>query len=722
MARNTRTIALLLAMALLAPGLTAPGAAQEAEMATLVADSVTVTPAKTLMATGHVEIFHKGQRVSAQKVTYDPTTDRLTIEGPITIVDPDGTVVTAEAADLSADLTEGLIRTARIVIGQQLQMVAAEMKRSQGGTVTGMRSVAASACRICGDGPPLWEIRAAEVVHDATAQQIWFSDATLRFVGVPVLWLPSLRVPDPGLKRATGFLMPQLSSSTTRGLGLKLPYFITLGASRDLTLTPFFTDQKGRTLGWRYREAFAKGHLDVIGAFTRDQILTDEIRGYIRASGGFDLGGGWSLGFDGTLVSDPAYLQDYDVSDDDRLRSHVTVTRVERDKFTSAHMTALRTLRATESNATQPSFLVGGQSIRRLTPAFIGGGLTYFGEVSTQRRSSHSSLDGDGDFIADGRDMGRASTGASWTRRWLTPEGMVIDTGLQFGADFYNINEDAIYSGEAGRLTGRGSLRLGWPLLRQDDKGTTMIEPMMQFTAAGTRSRGEIPNEDSVLVEFDEGNLYALDHFPGADAVETGSRLALGFTLSRESNAGPSWSATAARILRFSETDQFSEASGLGGAASDWLFAGSTRLLELGGLDLTATGRARVDDTLSVTRVESLFGLSGAKGGLSGGYEFVNADPAQGRAMDVREIVLSGHVKLADNWTISGSDRYDISTETTRASLGVGFKNECLSVDLSVSRRFTSSSIVAASSDIGLTVELLGLGGAASGTPATCRR
>lgn len=705
-----RRLGLGLALALLM----VPALAQD--QATLVADSLTLQ-GSTLLAQGHVEVFYKGSRITATSVTYDPEGDRLAITGPIEITDATGTRITAEAADLSADLTEGLITTARIVIGEKLQLAAGQLRQKPG--VTAMRAVAASSCRVCGDGPPLWEIRAREVTHDTEARQIWFSGASLRFVGVPVVYLPWLRIPDPSLSRATGFLFPKLSASTSLGNGISLPYFITLGASRDLTVTPFLTNNNGRTLTLRYRQAYAQGRLEVTGAFSRDKRVDDRIRGYLKAQADFALGGGWHLGFDGTVVSDPAYLQDYGISDSDRLASTLRLARVSRDSYTSAELSALRTLRTTESNATQPSALITAETQRRFVPGPLGGIATLFAESATQRRASGSGADADADGIADGRDMGRLSFGLTWARRWVSAGGLVLDGGMQAGIDAYDIAQDDIFEDEVARSLMRGGLRLSWPLMARDARGTTLLEPALQLVSARTKATGAIPNEDSTLVEFDTANLFALDRFPGADAIETGTRLNLGVTLNRQADWG-NYGVTLGRVLRLEAGDQFSQPTGLagGGSASDWLLAG-----QLARGSLSFHGRAMLKDDLSLRRFESQFALSVNRTSFGGGYAFIPADASQFRTQDVREIVLSGSTRLGQNWRLTASDRYDLSTQTTRASLALGYSNECLAVDLSVSRRFTSSSIVEPSSDIGLTVELLGLGGASGSQAATtCRR
>jgi LPS-assembly protein len=64
-----------------------------------------------------------------------------------------------------------------------------------------------------------------------------------------------------------------------------------------------------------------------------------------------------------------------------------------------------------------------------------------------------------------------------------------------------------------------------------------------------------------------------------------------------------------------------------------------------------------------------------------------------------------------------------VTKSTAKAALDLNFQNECLLVDLSVSRRYTSSTSVKPSTDFGLSVELLGFGGSSkAGTQQVCRR
>ena len=56
------------------------------------------------------------------------------------------------------------------------------------------------------------------------------------------MYFPKFFHPDPTVKRRSGFLKPQFNSSQTLGSSLYVPYFKTLGPSKDLTFNPTSTN------------------------------------------------------------------------------------------------------------------------------------------------------------------------------------------------------------------------------------------------------------------------------------------------------------------------------------------------------------------------------------------------------------------------------------------------------------------------------------------------
>lgn len=696
---------------------TLPAAA--ADLASLVADRLTIRSGSVLVAEGHVEVFYQGRHFWAQRLAYDSRTDRLTIDGPIWIDDGQGTVFQAQSADLSADMTEGVLLSARLVLQERLQMAAGEVLRTGGGRYTALRGVAASSCSVCRTNPtPLWEIRAQSVIHDTQEHQIWFSGAQLRFVGIPLIYIPELRVPDPSLKRATGFLLPSLRSSTRTGTSLRFPYFITLGQSRDLLLTPVLASGGDQTLNLRYRQAFRTGDITLSGAVSQDGLLGPDSRGYLQADGGFGLPEGYHLDFHLIRVSDPAYLLDYGISEDDRLVSSVEITRTRRNAWISGALTGVQSLRTGERDGSFPSAMTDFTLERRFEPAILGGTAGLQIQTHTTLRESANSANPTGDGISKGLDLGRVSARADWRRNWLLQPGIELSSMASLAADDYQIAQDDYFQGNSLRVTGTAAVELRWPWTRTGPRLVQTIEPVVQLALSPT-TVARVPNEDSTLVEFDEGNLMSLDRFPGADAVETGARANLGLNYDALFADGTDLAVTLGRVLRFAGAPGFPAASGLAHGTSDWLVAWN--LSRRDSHELQLTNRLILDDALQLTKGELRFDLSRPRYDLSGGYAYVQRDPAEDRDKPISELVLDGSYRMTGAWTLAGNSRYNLdAAQFTRAGLDLTFRNECLSVDLSLSRRFTSSSSVKPSTEFGLSVELLGFGG--TGLPGMARR
>ena len=155
MMRVLRLIAVYLVLAL-------PAAAQQQLPATLIADDIRFARLNnSVVAAGNVEVLYRGTRLQAAAIRYDGTDDLITVEGPITLTEADGsTIILADFAELSRDLQQGVLQSARLVLDRQLQIAATQINRVDG-RYTQLYQTIASSCQVCAANPvPLWEIRA----------------------------------------------------------------------------------------------------------------------------------------------------------------------------------------------------------------------------------------------------------------------------------------------------------------------------------------------------------------------------------------------------------------------------------------------------------------------------------------------------------------------------------------------------------------------------------
>ncbi len=296
---------------------------------------------KTVMATGHVQIFYNGYNVVANHVAYNKATRRLNATGDVRIKDPTGNVYYSDQADLTDNFSEGFVRTLRLERSDNTHLAADSAERS-GGNLTVFNRGVYTACEPCKkhpEKPPLWQVKAARVISNQKEQTIYFEDATVEFFGLPVAYLPYFWTPDSTVKRKSGFLNPNFYYNKRVGTGISTPYYFALSPFYDITYTPTFITPQGIHNDVLFRHSLPNGSYDVrltgIFQFDPDQVGLGEnpansplpakqygpdpgakdFRGSVQSKGKFLITDKWSVGWDVAFDSDAKYLKDYGYAD-----------------------------------------------------------------------------------------------------------------------------------------------------------------------------------------------------------------------------------------------------------------------------------------------------------------------------------------------------------------------------------------------------------------------
>ena len=686
--------------------------------ATVLADNVLLKGDRTLIAAGGVVVWYQGSRLIASRIIVDGGSGDLTIEGPIHLSRPgadpdDNPILIADSAQLDRELQDGIVNGARLVLNRELQMASRRLERREDGRITELTDVVASSCQVCASNPtPLWEIRARRITHDAETQRITFDRPQLRAFGIPVAAAPfTVSAPDPTVERQSGFLRPMIRTTSGLGFGVKLPYFQTLGDHADVTLTPYLSVNRTTTLELRYRQAFANGGLEWNGAISRDDIRPGDTRGYFFGTAQFDIPRGYRLGVQVQTASDRAYLLDYDITDADRLWSGVSLERVRRDKLVWGRVGNYDSLRDDEDDATSPAQVADVIWRRRLTPAYLGGEAVLEWSAHAHRRPS------DAEFV--GRDVARGSVGLDWRRSTILPGGVVAAGLAGIDADIYRIGQDSRFDKMVTRVDPQIGVELRWPLATMRGDATHIVEPVVQVLYSPRGRDDDIPNEDSRLIEFDEGNLFSDNRFPGYDMRETGLRANIGATWTRIDPTGWSLGVTGGRVVRAGDADDFDPDSPLGGSRSDWLLATHYD----SGTGLAVSNRALFDDSFRASRNELRMGWLRSDLQVSAGYLWIDSSEDEGRAADASELAANIGWQIKEGWWGTAETRYDFVVDRAQqASLQVAYRNECITVETGLSRRFTSSDTVRAETSFDLSVRLGGFGQQQDGAGTVARR
>ncbi|MEO0624547.1 MAG: LPS assembly protein LptD [Pseudomonadota bacterium] len=673
----------------------------------LVADQVEYdADAQEITAVGNVEVFYGDRTLTADRIVYSDITGRITATGNLVLRDPTGATVFAEFADLDAALQDGIVRGAQSMIDQQSKLAAVEARRVDDRYNILSRAVY-SPCEVCADEPtPLWRIRARRVIHDEEDRIIHYEDARLEVYGVPVVWTPYFSHPDPTVERATGFLAPEFkSSSNNYGFGLKTPFYWAIDEHTDVTLTPFFTTNDTVVGELEFRRAFFNGDLSFAGSVTRSDFTGEsETHGHVDTDAEFRLRNDIRWGWDIEFASDDGYLRYFDLGDDDRLTSELYARRFTSDGFFDISTVRFQSLRNREPAGQIPFVIPDLEARQEFSEDFAGGRIGLFANSQGLLRNN-------------GEDTGRLSLGADWHREWVLPQGLALKGFAQVRGDYFVIgdSDDPDQDNSVFRFAPLAGVEARYPLIAESGFGLShVIEPVAQAIVAPYGGNDDdIPNEDSLITEFDETSLFEWDHFTGLDGFEEGPRLNLGLRYELFSDFGLGLDVTAGRVLRFRDANEFSTGSGLSSRESDWVGAWSASYDPY----VTVSQRFRLgDDGLEVTRNESNVELRAGPASLAFQYAFFDADTGSDALVDREEIFARARLKLTDEWSVNGFVRRDLELdEFVSLGGGVRFANECCAVTFFGRRSFTDQDNVSDGTSFGLSVELFTLGGGSIG-------
>src|SRR4051794_35105099 len=226
---------------------------------TFTADEVEYDREKGLVtARGKVEAWQGERLLRAVLFTYDRNTGVATATGNVQLLEPDGSVLFADSAELKDRFRDGVLEGVRALLAANGKMAANGARRT-GGTINELSRVVYSSCDLCKDdptAPPLWQVQARRATQDKEALRISYRDATVRMFGFPVLYTPYLSHPDPSTPRASGFMFPTFGYTRFLGGFFETPYFWAIDQTSDLTITPIVSTRQLPNLGLEYRKMF----------------------------------------------------------------------------------------------------------------------------------------------------------------------------------------------------------------------------------------------------------------------------------------------------------------------------------------------------------------------------------------------------------------------------------------------------------------------------------
>jgi LPS-assembly protein len=729
-------------------------------------------------AVGNVQIYYGDSTLEADRVIYDQKTKRLHAEGNA-VLNQAGMVTRGEIMDLSDDYRDGFVDSLRIDAPEDTRFAAARAERS-GGNFTVFYNGIYTACEACRDDPrkpPEWQVKAMRIIHDQGEKMIYFENANLEIFGVPVAYLPYFSAPDPTVKRKTGVLVPTFSTGSVYGLAVSVPYFWALAPDYDATFTPMITTRQGPLLQGEFRQRLVDGAYAIraSGLFQLDKNIFlnggnptpgyRDWRGSLETTGQFNLSEKWTWGWDGTLLSDKTYLQDYGLykaietanmlrTTPDAALSQLYISgRGDRSYFDARTLYFYGFSLADDQNQIPVVLPVVDQQSVFKDPVFGG----EFGLRSNLTGISRKTANFDpitvaaiignacGPMTADPAvknttncllrgvpgDYTRLSSEASWRRTLIDPWGQMFTPFVSMRGDVADMNiasqpgvSNYINVGQSdlGRVMPTAGLEYRYPLISVQSWGTQTIEPIAQLILRPNETRvGAFPNEDAQSLIYDDSNLFKVNKFSGWDRVEGGGRANVGVQYTAQFERAGNVNMMFGQSYQLYGQNSFALAgltntgidSGLDTKVSDYV----ARATYQPNAALAFTSRFRLHETdFTLERTELETTANFGRWTTSVMYGNYAPQPEIGFLKRREGILGNARLKLTPNWVLLGAARYDLrANQLSQTQMGIGYIDDCVILALNYITDYAYSGSVAVNHTFMMQVSLRTLGGNTSG-------
>ncbi len=282
-----------------------------------------------IRGTEGVVISREGIQVQSSEALVNMTTKDSDLKGNVVLSDNEGGLV-ADSGTFNIDSERGKFQNSQFSLEEGDYDVHAEEAEKLTDVEYLLSNSTLSTCQ-CSENDKPWRLhsRRSHITEEGYAHTY---DTWMDFHGVPIFYTPYLAFPVKR-ERASGLLAGDYGYSRQDGVTLKLPVFLVLDESTDITVSPFLQSKTRVGSVFDYRQVFSKqnrarGRLLYSNDSARDNSLrgtvtsdiynpdfnTNRVGGYYsqRWTSAPDADQSWAFLANIHLVNDNLFLREFD--------------------------------------------------------------------------------------------------------------------------------------------------------------------------------------------------------------------------------------------------------------------------------------------------------------------------------------------------------------------------------------------------------------------------
>jgi LPS-assembly protein len=661
----------------------------------------------SLLATGNVLLKQANETLRANEVRYYRPKNRAVARGNVVHTAADGTISYAEVMEIETEFSHIIAETivAQFADGSWISAEHADRKTEQLEVFDQTRYTPCK-CNFRNGERPLWGINATQTVRNEKNQTVTHFNMRMHVLNVPVVYLPLLSHPDWTVRRRSGFLTPSFIVSSDLGFTPSVPYYHIIDETSDIELTPYKYQYRGLGAKIRYRRLWdnATFNSDFYTGNVETFKKNRELVGAVDASFSSPIGNGWNFNARLRRTSQDTFMRRYDFNDDTSLKSSITASRVDKNRYYLVEASDRQSLYAAEKDFNEPTIL----------PHIFYEKTQKGWREEQQVRTELSAIQLDNDR---GHDLAR------WTGLLEVSEDFRIPYGIaSYEANitgyYYTIHKKPSTAttrlGDIKFVNPAFSLGLRFPFLMSTSNLKAIIEPRVKLSyIGGADNTDKIPNRDASDYRIDEANLFLLNPYQGKDYVLPGSRVDVGSSVTSDGGLLGQVNGFVGISRRLSGEASNGLNTGQGKSYSDFVSSLSIKPLE--NLYLRWTGRISSTDlnlNESTTTITSSLGngdLSVTHTQLAKAY-FSNSND------DREELSASYSQALPLGWNLSASQIWDLSygnrtkKQTSLALVWNGGEQDCMQMTFSYSTDASTDRDIEPINQVSMTISFKNLG------------
>ncbi|MCJ8294811.1 MAG: LPS assembly protein LptD [Colwellia sp.] len=473
---------------------------------------------------GSVILVDKSQRILADQLAFDRLKMQIEAVGNIHY---QGKQINIFADTLSAsklDRATKMTSASYQLHGNPGHGTAGSLSIHGDGTL----SLVDSTFTTCLQEVPDWQIKAAEINLSASGDFGEAYHAQFRVLDVPIFYVPYFSFPI-SKQRLTGFLYPQIETSTNTGFEVTAPFYLNIAENYDATITPRYMSKRGLQLQteFRYLNDMQSGKIDLEYLDNDKAIKSNNDSRYLVR---FQHVGTFSEDFrayvDYTTISDDNYLVDIGSKQYNSNDAYLYQTgelayfgeqwqatmQIQDFEVLGDHQPSYKTLPHIELSAQQPLNFLSGQ-------------FELYSEITSFQASEKDQVEANRYHVEAGFIF--PIIRPAW---FINSEIKIMHTYYQQNNITQGSNLDDTVERTLPKVRLHGGINFDRELVAFGQSYRHTLEPQLQYLYVPEKDQSNIGLYDTTLLQDDFHGIFRDTNYSGLDRIAAANQYTWGLT------------------------------------------------------------------------------------------------------------------------------------------------------------------------------------------------